>query len=360
VTRAICRNRSATGKLSPIWPNRVCYSLGQTPRALSSGIESRLPFSILGDSRLDNLVRISFTPNGANDTQMTADNTCDIMMIGHFAKDHIVVDGVRAEACGGGVYYGGIALRRLGLRVAVVTRLHPDDFPLLNEMKAEGIRLHAIPAAQTSGIENTYDSADMERRRCRPLGFAGPFMAEDIPDWPARIYLANPIIAGELDLNLVDVLAQRGPLALDIQGFVRVREGDDLVFRDWPEVADGLARVTYLKVDLAEAELLTGAADPLAAARRLADFGPREIILTQSSGLIVLADGQVIHAPFQPRSLAGRTGRGDTCFATYLGMRLSAAPDKAAKMAAAITTLKQEQPGPWRGSRAETEALISS
>lgn len=291
---------------------------------------------------------------------MTADAPLDIMMIGHFAKDQIVVDGERTEACGGGVYYGGIALRRLGLRVAVVTRLHPDDFPLLDDMQAEGIRLHALPAAQTSGIENTYDSADMERRVCRPLGFAGPFTAEKIPAWPARIYLASPIIAGEIDLGLVDVLARRGPVALDIQGFVRVREGDQLVFRHWPDVAEGLARVTYLKVDLAEAELLTGETDPVTAARRLAEYGPREIILTQSSGLTVLADGRVTHAPFRPRSLAGRTGRGDTCFATYLGMRLSAPPGTAARIAAAITTLKQEQPGPWRGSLVDAEALLAS
>lgn len=291
---------------------------------------------------------------------MNTDESFDIMMIGHFAKDRIVVDGKCTEACGGGVYYGGMALRQLGLRVAVVTRLHRDDFPLLDEMKSAGICVHALPSGQTSGIENTYDSADMERRVCRPLGFAGPFVAEDIPDWQAKILVASPIIAGEFDLDLITNLAHRGPLALDIQGFVRVREGDDLVFRDWPDVATGLGCVTYLKVDLAEAELLTGETDPLAAAGRLAEYGPQEIILTQSSGLTVWAEGRVMQAPFRPRSLAGRTGRGDTCFATYLGTRLSAPPATAAKMAAAITTLKQEQPGPWRGTLADAEAHIAS
>ncbi len=120
-----------------------------------------------------------------------------------------------------------------------------------------------------------------------------------------------------------------------------------------------LARVTYLKVDRAEAELLTGLTDLDEAARRLADYGPKEVVLTQSSGVTVFAEGQVYHAPFTPRSLAGRTGRGDTCFSTYLGRRLTGSPAEATRLAGAVTTLKQETPGPWRGSLADVEALLA-
>jgi sugar/nucleoside kinase (ribokinase family) len=59
----------------------------------------------------------------------------DIMMIGHFAKDRLVVDGTSETASGGAVYYGSVALRRIDIRVAIVTRLHPDDFPWLDELK---------------------------------------------------------------------------------------------------------------------------------------------------------------------------------------------------------------------------------
>jgi len=279
----------------------------------------------------------------------------DVMMIGHFARDRLVVDGHGEEASGGAVYYGSIALRRLGVDVAVVTRLHPADFGLLDELKEEGVQVFAAPAPATSGIENIYNSADMERRICKPLGFAGPFRAADIPDLAARIYVAAPIIAGEIDLPLLEMLARRGPVALDVQGFVRVREGGDLVFRPWAEMEAGLAQVTYLKVDRAEAELLTGQSDLPTAARLLAAYGPREIVITQSAGVTVLAEGQIYQAPFTPRSLAGRTGRGDTCFATYLGLRLSRPPAEATRLAAAITSRKQEQPGPWRGSLADVE-----
>lgn len=288
---------------------------------------------------------------------MTSNTEFDIVMIGHIAKDRLVVDGRSEIASGGAVYYGSVALRRIGIEVAVVTRLHPDDFPLLDELKQEGVQVFATPAPETSGIENIYDSSDMERRICKPLGFAGPFQREDIPDLSARVYVVASIMAGEVDLALLRSLAQQAPVAIDIQGFVRVREEKDLVFRQWSDMEEGLSHVTYLKVDRAEAELLTGLTDLTAAARRLAEYGPREIVLTQSSGVTVFTDGQVFQAPFTPRSLAGRTGRGDTCFATYLGRRLTSSPEEATRLAAAVTTLKQEQPGPWRGTLADVEAL---
>jgi sugar/nucleoside kinase (ribokinase family) len=280
----------------------------------------------------------------------------DILMIGHFAKDLLVVDGVGERASGGAVFYGSVPLRRLGLRVGVATRLHPDDYPRLDELRREGVEVFVTAAPQTSGIENVYSSADMERRICKPMGFAGPFAPADIPDVKAKVVLVTPIIAGEVDLPLLKALAARGPVGMDVQGFVRVREGDQLVFKHWPDMREGLSHITYLKVDKAEAELLTGEGDLERAARALASYGPREVVLTQSSGVTVFAGGAVHRAPFTSKQLSGRTGRGDTCFATYVGKRLTSSPEEACRWAGAVTSLKQERPGPWRGTAADLEA----
>ena len=290
---------------------------------------------------------------------MTPRSTVDIMMIGHFAKDLLVVDGHGEVSSGGAVYYGAVALRRIGASVAVATRLHTDDFARLEDLECAGVQVFATSAPETSGIANYYDSADMERRICKRLGFAGSFRIQDIPDLTARVYLIGPIIAGEVDLPLLKSVAAQGPVALDVQGFVRVPEGEDLVFRQWAGMEEGLSYVTFLKVDRAEAELLTGETDLRVAARRLANYGPREVIVTQSSGVTVLAGDQIHTAPFTPRSLAGRTGRGDTCFATYVGRRLSAPAQVACRFAAAVTTLKLEQPGPWNGDLTAVQALLS-
>jgi sugar/nucleoside kinase (ribokinase family) len=290
----------------------------------------------------------------------------DVMMIGHFARDVLVVDRHATAASGGAVYYGGAALRRLRtadgnpLSVAVVTRLHPADRVYLDELSVLGVEVYAAAAEETSGIENVYRSDDMERRTCKLLGFAGPFRREDIPELKARVCLVVPIVAGEVDLELLSWLAERMPVGLDAQGFVRVRSGEDLVFQPWAEMAQGLACVTYLKADRAEAELLTGERELRRAAEVLAGYGPREVVLTQSSGVTVYAQGELYEAPFVPRSLRGRTGRGDTCFATYVGLRLAAPPEEAARLAAAITSLKQEQPGPWQGTLSDAERLADT
>jgi len=54
-----------------------------------------------------------------------------------------------------------------------------------------------------------------------------------------------------------------------------------------------------------------------------------------------------------------RTGRGGTWFATYVGKRLSAPAEEACRFAAAVTTLKQERPGPWCGTMDDVAAVLA-
>jgi sugar/nucleoside kinase (ribokinase family) len=284
----------------------------------------------------------------------------DILMIGNFAKDKLIVDGVEEIASGGGVYYGSVVIKRLGLNVAVVTHLHPDDFDRLEELRSEGVEVFALEADGTSGIANYYQSADMERRICKPIGFGGKYTSSDIPAFGARVIMVTPLFAGEVDLQLLRDLASQAPVALDIQGFVRVPVGDGLEFRPWQAMDEGLRYVTFLKVDRAEAEYLTGLTDLKHACEKLADMGPKEIVLTQSSGLMVFADGKFCAAPFTPRSLAGRTGRGDTCFSTYVAKRLNESAETACQWAGVITSLKQEKPGPWKGIPEEVESILQN
>jgi sugar/nucleoside kinase (ribokinase family) len=277
----------------------------------------------------------------------------DVLMIGNFAKDKLIVDGLEEIASGGGVYYGSVVIKRLDLQVAVVTRLHPDDFSRLAELRSEGIQVFAYEAEGTSGIANYYQSTDMERRICKPLGFGGKYSLSDIPDLSVKVIMLTPLFAGEVELPFLQALATRAPVALDIQGFLRVPVADDLIFQPWDQIAEGLKCVTYLKVDRAEAEYLTGISELRQAAKILAEMGPKEIVLTQSSGVMVYTQEGIYEAPFTPRSLAGRTGRGDTCFSTYIAKRLDGDAKNACRWAGIITSLKQEKPGPWKGTPEE-------
>jgi len=284
----------------------------------------------------------------------------DILMIGNFAVDKLIVDGVEEVASGGGVYYGSIAAKRLGAVVAVATRLHPDEFWRLEDMRDEGVVVFPTPADGTSGIANYYQSSNMETRICKPIGFGGRYSITDIPEVAAKVIMLSPLFAGEVDLELLQMLAKRAPVSLDIQGFVRVPVADGLDFRPWPDMAEGLKHITYLKVDRSEAEFLTGITDLRKTARALREMGPKEIVLTQSSGVTVFADGEFHEAPFTPRSLVGRTGRGDTCFCTYIAKRITNDAQTACRWAGVVTSLKQEKPGPWRGSPSEVQQILAS
>lgn len=278
-------------------------------------------------------------------------NDYDVLMFGHFAKDILTVDDNSFESPGGAVYYGSVVLRRLGLSVGVFTRGASEDFHYLDELTNLGIDVAAQVADKSSGCINIYKSADMERRICKLNGFAGEIPLDTIPaDLSAKVIMITPIIAGEITLPTLIELSKRAPIALDVQGFVRVPEGNELNFRPWPDMIEGLKHVTYLKVDAAEAEHITGLTDLHEAAKVLAGYGPKEIILTRSDGVLVYADGEYYHGPFAPRSLDGRTGRGDTCITSYVGARLTHSPAEAAKIAGIITTMKQEKHGPWDGS----------
>jgi sugar/nucleoside kinase (ribokinase family) len=280
----------------------------------------------------------------------------DVEMIGHFAVDKITtVDGQTVQAHGGAVYYGGLALVRLGYRVAVVTRLHHDDLWRLDELRQAGIEVFATAAPATAGMENIFLSEDRDKRVCKPLGFAGAFTRDELPRIDARLFLVIPILAGEVDLPTLKAVAARGPVGLDVQGFVRFAEGDEVVFRDWAEKADGLRYVRYLKADDTEAEILTGTKDLRTAAQELAALGPKEVLVTHKGGVLVYAAGQFHAANFTPRQVLGRTGRGDTCFTTYCAKRLEHDPATSIRYAAAVTSLKMEAPGPFRRELADVE-----
>ena len=90
----------------------------------------------------------------------------------------------------------------------------------------------------------------------------------------------------------------------------------------------------------------------------LYEWGAREIMITHNTE-VLLYDGKDYYAePLRPRNLSGRSGRGDTCFASYITERLTQDIPAALRTAAALVSLKMESPGPFLGTRADVAAYI--
>jgi len=274
--------------------------------------------------------------------------------------DEAVVDGSTSRIQGGAAYYGAFAARAAGAPTAIWTRLAKGDRVLLNPLKEAGIHVSVDWSEKTAGIRNTYSTADPDHRTCVPLELPAPFDPQRMPGLSARIIHLAPLVKGEVPLELVRQVSRRAAVGLDAQGFVRCSEGEMLVFRDWADKHEGLQLVTYLKCDAVEAEVLTGRSDPERAAEELAGLGVQEVVVTHENGAILCCDNRLFRARFTHRNLTGRTGRGDTCMASYLARRLKEGPEGSLRFAAALTSLKLEHPGPFSGAEQDVLQRMES
>jgi sugar/nucleoside kinase (ribokinase family) len=286
----------------------------------------------------------------------------DVATIGNYTKDTIVSATGTRHADGGGFSYAAWAAAGLGRRVAAITRLAREDWHVVSALERGGIDVFATASPHSSLMRLEYPTANVDERILTMASTAGSFTPDQVRSVEAAAYLISPSIRGEVPLEVIKELRDSHAIvAADIQGFIRTRRPDGrLEHSPWPEHRDVLPLFDILKTDAVEAESLTGEHDIRAAARALAELGPREIVLTHRGGVLVLADGETHEASFHVRQMVGRSGRGDTCLGSYLAMRLSVLPEEAVVWAAAVTSLKMETDGPFRGVRAEVVDLVTN
>jgi len=285
----------------------------------------------------------------------------DIIMLGHISKD-ILVDhlGVEKRLLGGAIVHSAISASKAGAKVLAITKTAPEDADSLGFLRDQVAELIVGPSPATTSILNVFRTADHERRDTTLLSRAQPFTASDIPaDVDSTIIDLAGLFVGELPDTLIAELAVRGRIAVDAQGLLRNAMPDKTMkFMDWAEKRRYLPLVTWFKTDAAEAEILTGSSDRESAARMLASWGAKEVMVTHNTEVIVLVDGVVYRAPFTPSNLSGRTGRGDTTFSSYLTRRLTHGPQEAVNFAAALCSIKMEKHGPFSGTLNEVYARM--
>jgi sugar/nucleoside kinase (ribokinase family) len=282
----------------------------------------------------------------------------DIAFVGHYTKDIIVYPHLTRTVDGGAFNYGANVAVRMGLSVAVVTRLAREDWHVVEDLERLGVTAFARATPASTLLRLIYPTANLDDRTIELISSAGPFTVEEVKDLRAKAFVVGASLRGEVPTEVVEALAAKGGiLALDVQGFLRIALDGILVSDGWPGKEEILRRVSVLKTDAVEARLITGDSNRYAAARRLAAYGPREVLLTHGGGVLVYHDGVFDEAPFAPEEVRGRSGRGDTCTSAYVSRRLTAPPAEAVRWAAAVTSLKLEAEGPFRREMAEAQAL---
>ena len=279
----------------------------------------------------------------------------DICCIGHITLDKIVTPRKTTYMPGGTSYYfsHGISHLKDTKHYQLVTALAPSEFKAVEDIRAKGIKVTVIPSHRTVYFENTYGE-NQDNRSQRVLAKADPFTVEQLENINAHIFHLGSLLADDFSLDVVKYLSTKGILAVDAQGYLREVRGEKVYPIDWTDKVEALKYIDILKVNEHEMEVLTGLSDPHEAARKLHEWGVKEVLVTLGSMGSLIFDGKDFYRipAYKPQQVVDATGCGDTYTIGYLYRRVSGASiEEAGRFAAAMSTLKIEKSGPFCGNK---------
>lgn len=288
----------------------------------------------------------------------------DSLIIGQISFDiNQDYEGTIIGEIGGAVVYSGYAAAALGHQVCVLPKSDMSAIDLVDVFaKSSNVKVIPLSSQASTSIENIYHTADKERRTCKALSRIDPYRMEEIPAVDTSIYHIAGLMRGDIGNEIIVQAGKKALSAVDVQCMLRCAKEPDgiMVFQDWPEKREILPHIHFLKTDAAEAEIMTGLADRAQAARILHGWGAKEVMITHNTEVLVYDGRDFYTQPLRPRSLSGRSGRGDTCFSAYITERLTQNIAESLRTAAALVSLKMEKPGPFLGSRADVNSYIET
>jgi len=280
-------------------------------------------------------------------------NCYDLVFMGHVTIDEIEAkEGSAHGVPGGAPYFGAFAACRSKKKIAVVTRMAEEEAYLLEPLKAAGIDVYLQPAPSTTHMRVVHPTGNVDERLMFQTQNAGFFESADLPPVESCWIHLGALTDREFTIGFMEHLKQRGfRLSVDMQNFVRqvdIQTGV-IQFRDVPAKREIVGLADIVKLDIVEAEVLTGTRNMEEAAKHVEEWGAFEIILTCSNGALARHKGETYFRKFSNRSSQGRTGRGDTTMGAYLARRIDYPVQESLAFAVALASIKMESPGPFQG-----------
>lgn len=291
------------------------------------------------------------------------DNRTELVCIGHITHDKVVTPRQVVHMAGGTAFYFSNAVSRLDVRYRLVTALAAADMPSVYELQEKGIDVTVLPSAHTVFFENIY-SGNQDHRTQRVVREADPFTAAQLQGIDATVFHLGPLLAGDIPVEVIRALAEKGKVSLDAQGYLREVKNQNVLAIDWREKNLALQYIHTLKVNEYEMAVLTGTEEVRKGAKILAEWGVKEVVITLGSmGSVIYSGGAFYNIPayIPTTSVVDATGCGDTYMAGYLYQRIKGASiQQAGEFAAAMATLKIEGSGPFTGTEEDVLALLAS
>jgi sugar/nucleoside kinase (ribokinase family) len=245
------------------------------------------------------------------------------VVIGHIAKDTIIRNGSKTYSIGGPPFYAGIAARRMGGNVGIVSKIGRDlEEESLDIFKQMGIQ---TSIKKTNGFTTSFELEYLpEGRRLRLRERCEPILFEDVPKHflEADSLLISPI-AGEISLDFMKKISRKtdSTLAIDAQGFVRKFDNQGNVYFDiWMEGEQIIPLVDIVKFSKREALTATNCENIYEAAQKILDLGPEIVIITLGEeGVLIRGKENLSITPkTRQERVIETTGAGDIFFGVFL------------------------------------------
>ena len=287
----------------------------------------------------------------------------ELCCIGHITLDKVTTPQKTVHMPGGTSYYVSQAIKNFdNINYSLVTSVGASERNVTDDIQALGINTTVLHSKQSVFFENIYDD-NSDKRKQRVWAKADPFTIEQLLDIDAEIFHIGALLADDFSLDVIKYLSAKGLVSVDSQGYLREVRDTHVHAVDWQEKPEALRYIHFLKANEHEMEVLTGYTDPKKAAKKLYEWGVKEVLLTFGSMGSLIYDGTTFYPipAYIPHEIVDATGCGDTYMAGYLYKRAKGVPIKeAGNFAAALSTLKIEHSGPVNTCLNDVEHVIAN
>ncbi|MDR2234391.1 MAG: PfkB family carbohydrate kinase [Tannerella sp.] len=287
----------------------------------------------------------------------------DFCCIGHITLDKVVTPNETVYMPGGTSYYVSQAIRRLNhADYLLVTAVGESEVSVIDDLRTNGIEVINFPSRHSVCFENIYEK-DMNNRKQKVSAKADHFTVEQLNDIEANIFHIGALLEDDFSLDTIQFLAGKGLVSVDSQGFLREVRDTQVHAIDWKEKLEAMKFIHFLKANEHEMYVLTGYNYEYEAAKKLYEWGVKEVLITLGSEGSVLYDGTYFYTipAYQPKQIVDATGCGDTYMAGYLYQRVQGVGmEQAGHFAAALSTLKIERFGPAQATNDEVQQCMKT
>ena len=138
----------------------------------------------------------------------------DLVFVGNYTKDTIVSKAGSRNVHGGAVNYGAQVAARLGFTAAVVTRLAKEDSEVVDILEKAGVDVYPEYVPKSTTVILEYPTDNVDHRIIHLKGYAGSITVEQVEGVQGKIFAIGPSIRGEVPLEVIQAIKEKGGEAL--------------------------------------------------------------------------------------------------------------------------------------------------